>query len=60
MTREYVKVLPTSGSVTESVPTAEPAARFSATVAALRVIWVGASLTFVIEIEKTLSVESPP
>ena len=55
-----MKVLPASGSVAESVPTAETAARFSATVVALRTMSVGASLAFVTATEKTLSVESPP
>jgi hypothetical protein len=58
-TREYVKVLPASGSVVESVPMAVPTALFSAMDVDESVISVGASLTSVTETVNQFSVVSP-
>ena len=59
-TREYVNVLPASGSLVESVPTVAFAPAFSGIEVEERLMLVGASFTSVTLMVKTFSVEGPP
>ena len=58
-TSVYVKVLPASESVVESVPMTAPTALFSAMLDAVMAMSFGASLMSVTEIVNAFSVKSP-